>query len=74
MHGYGADICSAVDVLGSGTNGQPHGPQQPQQPPMSESKYDMSQYEESVHSDSYVSYLESDDSMTAAPLSTSTSP
>lgn len=37
------------------------------------SKYEFGPYDESTHSDSYVSYLESDDSMTT-PLSASTSP
>ncbi|KAF2354454.1 hypothetical protein FHG87_014789 [Trinorchestia longiramus] len=54
-------------------------PQQHQQTPPSThgvpdtSKFDFVTYDESAHSDSYVSYLESDDSMTA-PLSASTSP
>ncbi|XP_042220592.1 insulin gene enhancer protein ISL-1-like [Homarus americanus] len=77
MHGYGAEMCAAAELLGSQpqSQSQMHQQQQPHQPqhPHGDSKYDTGPFDDSVHSDSYVSYLESDDSMTA-PLSTTTSP
>lgn len=80
MHGYGAEMCAAADLLGpqSQMHPQPQPQQsqqqhQPQHQPHPDSKYDTGPFDDSVHSDSYVSYLESDDSMTA-PLSTTTSP
>lgn len=84
MHGYGAEMVSATEILGHPTTPQqqPTQQQQQQQQPqqqqqqqqqLNDSKFDMSHFDESVHSDSYVSYLESDDSMTA-PLGSTTSP
>ncbi|KAG7169824.1 Insulin enhancer protein isl-2b-like 1, partial [Homarus americanus] len=69
MHGYGAEMCAAAELLGSQpqSQSQMHQQQQPHQPqhPHGDSKYDTGPFDDSVHSDSYVSYLESDDSMTA---------
>lgn len=75
MHGYGAEMCAAAELLGSQPPSQSHPQPQPHPPPHphGDSKYDPGPFDDSVHSDSYVSYLESDDSMTA-PLSTTTSP
>lgn len=93
MHGYGADMCGAAEVLAAHQPPPPAQlhpqappqPQQQQQPSQQQqaqqqqsqahqdSKYDTGPFDDGVHSDSYVSYLESDDSMTA-PLSSTTSP
>lgn len=94
MHGYGADMCGAAEVLAAHqppppsqlhqqappqpqqqqpSQQQQQAQQQPQSQPHQDSKYDTVPFDDGVHSDSYVSYLESDDSMTA-PLSSTTSP
>lgn len=75
MHGYGAEMCAASDLLGSQPQSQmqPHPQQHQPQHQHADSKYDTGPYDDGVHSDSYVSYLESDDSI-SAPMSTTTSP
>ncbi|CAL4096399.1 unnamed protein product [Meganyctiphanes norvegica] len=80
MHGYGAEMCPVTDLLGHPhhqqgppLHPQPHLGGPPQHHQQVESKYSPRSFDDSVHSDSYVSYLDSDDSM-MTPLSTTTSP
>ncbi|CAL4101885.1 unnamed protein product, partial [Meganyctiphanes norvegica] len=83
MHGYGAEMCPVPDFPGPGFPPSHHQQGPPQHTPphlggpthhhqQVESKYSPGSFDDSVHSDSYFSYFESDDSMT--PLSSTTSP